>query len=102
MWNLLSSTTRKPANWFVFAVNRSETDTLLLDADIRSFAGGRVISHIVYESGDRDARNTEARPNAAVPHERGGAACEDGLLRASLPKLSWNVIRVDVNGKQAE
>lgn len=78
----------------VFAVNKSLEDVLLLECDIRSFTGYRVIEHIVLEHSDRKAVNAAGRQNEVVPHSKGGAEAQDGSLTAQLPKLSWNVIRL--------
>ncbi|TDF92371.1 alpha-N-arabinofuranosidase [Paenibacillus piri] len=78
----------------VFAVNKDSAAALQLDADIRGFAGYEVIEHIVLEHDDMKAVNTAAVPNRVVPHSRGGAQAKDGYIQASLPKLSWNVIRL--------
>jgi alpha-N-arabinofuranosidase len=78
----------------LFAVNRDHQDALALSADLRSFAGYTVREHLILEHADAKARNTAAQPNNVVPHAKGDAALRDGRLTASLPKLSWNVIRL--------
>ena len=60
---------------------------------MRTLQGFGVIEHLILE-GDKMARNTEQQPNAVVPHARGDATLESGTLRATLPPLSWNVIRL--------
>jgi alpha-N-arabinofuranosidase len=78
----------------LFAVNRDQTDALQLDCDIRSFSGYRVEEHIILEHEDVRASNTMENPNRVFPHNKGNAKLDNGLLAATLPKLSWNVIRL--------
>ncbi len=79
----------------VFAVNRSQDGPLSLDGDLRSLPGYRVREHIVLENGDVKATNTVGSPNTVLPHTGGDAALgDDGRLTATLPRLSWNVIRL--------
>jgi alpha-N-arabinofuranosidase len=78
----------------IFAVNRNPKEPLLLEADVRSMEDYEVIEHLVLENEDIKARNTAENPNAVIPHSHGKAAMQDGKLQASLPKLSWNVIRL--------
>ncbi len=77
----------------IFAVNRDLEDTLLLEADIRNFDGYRVLEHIVLENDDLKQVNT-ATNQAVAPHTGGDAKNDNGHVTASLPKLSWNVIRL--------
>jgi alpha-N-arabinofuranosidase len=78
----------------IFAVNRSQTDSLALDGDLRSFPGLLVVEHLVLEHADPDAGNSVDRPDEAVPHAGGDARLDGGRLSATLPGLSWNVIRL--------
>jgi len=78
----------------IFAVNRSQDEPLPLEGDLRGVGGYRVIEHLVLEHRDRLARNTIEQPNEVVPHARGDAQLTDGQLTATLPRLSWNVIRM--------
>lgn len=78
----------------IFAVNRGQTDPLPLHGDLRCFTGYDVVEHIVLEHPDPTARNTADHANAVVPHPHGDAAMRNGRLAATLPKLSWNVIRL--------
>jgi alpha-L-arabinofuranosidase len=78
----------------VFAVNRDQGAALLLDGDMRGVTGYKVVEHIVLEHTDSKARNTAERPNEVVPHAGGDCKLVDGRLIATLPKLSWNVIRL--------
>ncbi|MEJ7837801.1 MAG: alpha-L-arabinofuranosidase C-terminal domain-containing protein, partial [Thermomicrobiales bacterium] len=78
----------------IFAVNRHQTDELTIDADIRAFAGWSIVGHNVLEHPNGQAANTAERPDTVVPHDQGNASIEDTLLHATLPPMSWNVIRL--------
>lgn len=78
----------------IFAVNRDQQDSLLLECEMRGFEGYRVVEHIVLENQDLKATNTRENPFNVVPHSNGKAVIEDGVVKASLPRLSWNVIRL--------
>lgn len=78
----------------VFAVNRGQEGPLPLEGDMRGVMGYRVASHLVLEHPDPLATNTIERPDEVVPHTRGNAELTDVRLTATLPPLSWNVIRL--------
>jgi alpha-N-arabinofuranosidase len=85
----------------IFAVNRSQEGPLTVCGDLRSLAGFEIVEHIVLEHADPKASNTIDRPNEVVPHVRGDAVLDGGRVTAHLPKLSWNVIRLAKQGRQA-
>jgi alpha-N-arabinofuranosidase len=78
----------------IFAVNRSQDETMELAGDLRAFDGYRVVEHLVLAHDDPRARNTVESPDTVVPHDRGDAALAGGALQATLPALSWNAIRL--------
>ncbi len=78
----------------VFAVNRGQGGPLPLEGDMRGVDGYEVVEHIILEHADPLARNTADEPDSVVPHSGGDARLQDGVLTATLPKLSWNVIRL--------
>ena len=78
----------------IFAVNRDTEEFLQFECDLRSFFDYCLIEHIVLENKDSKAVNTEKDPQNVVPHNAGDDIVEKGILRACLPKLSWNVIRL--------
>ncbi len=84
----------------IFAVNRDQFAALPLEGDLRCFSGFDVIEHIVLEHDSPHATNTSEHPDEVVPHARGDAAVRDGRLSATLPRLSWNVIRLARKGDQ--
>ncbi|GMK39923.1 intracellular exo-alpha-(1-_5)-L-arabinofuranosidase 1 [Paenibacillus sp. CCS19] len=80
----------------IFAVNRHLEESLPFEIDLRSFGAATIIEHIVLESDDLKAVNTELQPNRVVPKNNGNATADGLTIQASLPKASWNVIRVKV------
>lgn len=78
----------------IFAVNRSMEEALPLEVLLRGFEGAAVAEHIVLESEHAEDTNTEADPDRVRPHSGGNAALDGSRLFAILPKLSWNVIRL--------
>ncbi|MGF7045611.1 alpha-N-arabinofuranosidase [Paenibacillus sp. DS2015] len=77
----------------IFAVNRNLESSLILECDVRSFTGYRLIEHIVLEHDDLKAVNT-AGEEKVKPHSQGKSESKDGWVTASLTKASWNVIRL--------
>ena len=78
----------------VFAINRSLTETVELELDLRDFPGYTPLEHIVQEHADIHARNTAENPNNVVPHANGKTVRRTDRAVAVLNKLSWNVIRL--------
>lgn len=78
----------------VFAVNRGRTEALPLEIGLRGLAVGEVVEHSVLADDDPDAVNTLENPDRVTPHTVDGTVIEDGILRATLKPLSWNVIRL--------
>ena len=77
----------------VFAVNRSLTDDIVLDLDLRSFGDYRLAEHIVLENPDMKAVNT-AEHSAVIPKLHTDRTEKDGnFYKANLTKTSWNVLR---------
>lgn len=76
----------------LFAVNRSLEEPLPLQVDLRGFDGAALIEHLCL-TGEANAVNGPGR-SAAVPRALAGASLDDGCLRAVLPPLSWNVLRL--------
>jgi alpha-N-arabinofuranosidase len=78
----------------VFAVNRGQDGPLSLQGDMRGLEGYKMVEHLALDHSDPLARNTAEQPDNVVPHVCVGTKLVDGLLTATLPKLSWNVIRM--------
>jgi alpha-N-arabinofuranosidase len=81
----------------VFAVNRSQTETIDLNIDLRSPGGLKAIEHLTLTGPDMKARNTSDNHDAVVPANAATPIIEDGIVHAALPPLSWNVIRLSTN-----
>ena len=77
----------------VFAVNRSLTDTVDLEIDLRDFQNASLIEHIVMEHEDMKAVNSAQAPDTVVPHNGGITKLGKQSAIATLNKHSWNVIR---------
>ncbi|MDT0479400.1 arabinosylfuranosidase ArfA [Streptomyces doebereineriae] len=78
----------------VFAVNRSQTDALPLEIDLRGVDAGVVVEHLVLADGDPEATNTADRTDRVTPHAATGTTLTEGVLHAELEPLSWNMIRL--------
>lgn len=78
----------------IFAVNRNQSEALELNGDVRSLSGYQVVEHLVLEHENPKAVNTRDQPNTVAPHNRGESTLTSGRLTATLPKRSWNVIRL--------
>jgi alpha-N-arabinofuranosidase len=78
----------------LLAVNRDQEDPLHLSVDLRALADYRVLEHLTLTHPDMKATNTAARPDNVVPRADGDATCASGALTATLPRLSWNVVRL--------
>lgn len=79
----------------LFAVNRS-AEPLETSVDLGGYHMLSVEEHLVMAHEDKYAANTMAAPDCVVPHGNGGAILEDGVCKAAIAPLSWNVIRVKV------
>jgi len=78
----------------IFAVNRGIDQAINVECDLRNFPNYQVIEHIVMENNDPKAVNSFANPFNIVPHINSQTVLDDMTLKAVLPKLSWNVIRL--------
>ncbi len=79
----------------MFAVNRSTTDQLDMEATVRAFPDHRVSSATTLTADDLRTTNTAERPDAVAPRPLVQVELTDGLLRAALPPVSWNVVRLE-------
>jgi alpha-L-arabinofuranosidase len=78
----------------IFAVNRSLSEALSFEGDLRSFEKCEVVEHLVLENDDLKAVNTSVRPNNVIPHSMGDAQADGSQIKARLSPASWNVIRL--------
>jgi alpha-L-arabinofuranosidase len=78
----------------VFAVNRSIDTPLPLEVDTRALGPVRVVEAYTLSGDDPYARNSADDPERVSPQPNPSAAADGGTLQASLPPVSWNVIRL--------
>ncbi|MFW5886023.1 MAG: alpha-L-arabinofuranosidase C-terminal domain-containing protein, partial [Halanaerobium sp.] len=78
----------------IFAVNRDTESSLELVSELNGFDDYQVLEHIILENDDLKAVNTEDNPDNVKPHKNGNAEINSKKLKAELPALSWNVIRL--------
>ena len=83
----------------IFAVNRSQTESLAMEVDLRSLPGYSVIEHLVLDHADPDAVNTVEHPDMVVPRRVHDAVVRDNMLATTVPPLSWNVIRLQFESR---
>jgi alpha-N-arabinofuranosidase len=77
----------------IFAVNRA-AEPLPLDATLHGLGSPAVREHIVLADDDPAAANTADDPDRVAPRSVDGARVADGVLHATLPPRSWNVLRL--------
>jgi alpha-N-arabinofuranosidase len=78
----------------LFAVNRGQQGALPLESNGMDLTGYAVREQLTLSHPDLKASNTLANPNHVLPRRGGDARIEGGHLAATLPPLSWNVIRL--------
>ncbi|MFD4626389.1 alpha-N-arabinofuranosidase [Streptomyces sp. NPDC058475] len=78
----------------VFAVNRSQSESLPLEVALSGLELTSLIEHSALADADPDAKNTLDAPERVTPHTIDGTTLQDGRLTAVLEPLSWNVIRL--------
>ncbi|UED86645.1 alpha-N-arabinofuranosidase [Streptomyces profundus] len=78
----------------VFAVNRGRESELPLEVALNNLGLTELVEHSVLADADPDARNTADDPDRVAPHAGTGATLADGVLKATLEPLSWNVFRL--------
>jgi alpha-N-arabinofuranosidase len=82
----------------IFAVNRSMKEQILLSGKIAGWDRVELVEHIVLVHKDPKATNTKENPGAVVPGRIDTTRLDGDSLQATLPPLSWNVIRLRVRG----
>ena len=78
----------------ILAVNRHRTEPLDLEVRLPRESDLACFEHSSLHSTDAGAANTIDARDAVRPRQLAGAAVEGALLRAQLPPLSWNVLRL--------
>lgn len=79
----------------LFAVNRSEEEEMEIQLCLQSFAPRGIIEHVTMHHEDKKATNQSVH-DTIKPYQAEGAYLEEQVMHAVLPKLSWNMIRIEV------
>ncbi|MFI2102458.1 alpha-N-arabinofuranosidase [Isoptericola sp. NPDC019693] len=77
-----------------FVVNRSVTEEVRLEADLRSVPGLRVVEAVTLSNPDVYWSATADDDDSVAPRANDTAAIADGHLTATLPAVSWSMIRL--------
>ncbi|MBB6450928.1 alpha-N-arabinofuranosidase [Geomicrobium halophilum] len=77
----------------LFLTNRHLTEPLNIECDLRSFENFHVLEHVVLEHDDPKAVNTKDEEQVR-PHNIGNAIIDNQSLKAAVPKMSWNMVRL--------
>jgi len=83
----------------VLAVNRSQTEPVELSVDLRPFGDLRVGEATVLADDDITAANTAEQPDRVAPRPAQDVTVDGQALRAVLPPVSWNVVRLVAAGR---
>lgn len=78
----------------LLAVNRSTSEPVLLDVDVRALAPHRVEEATTLGGSGLDRTNTAAAPASVTPRPLTGIDNSDGRLRVSLPPVSFSIVHL--------
>ena len=78
----------------VFAVNRSLDEEMTLDVDLSRFAGLRVTEALTLSNPDWEWKATADDSTSVLPTANETAALDAGRLSATLPAVSWSMVRL--------
>ncbi|MET3205974.1 alpha-L-arabinofuranosidase C-terminal domain-containing protein [Arthrobacter sp. UYEF13] len=78
----------------IFAVNRSVTDALTLDAAVAGLGSVRVVEAVTYANKDPHWQATVEDSTSVLPAENVSVNAKGGWLTAELPAVSWSMIRL--------
>jgi alpha-N-arabinofuranosidase len=78
----------------LFALNRDLEGELRIEADIRGFKAFSLREAVTLNDKDLKATNTKEAPERIKPSALAGVEVAGGAVRATLPRASWNVIRL--------
>lgn len=79
----------------VFAVNRSTSELAPLEVDLRSFGNVQLVEAVTYTNDDVSWQATMEDATSVLP-EAMDASVGGGQLRADLPPVSWNMLRLAI------
>ncbi len=82
----------------VFAVNRSLTETITVQVDLRAFGGAEVVEALTLADADPYARATADDDGTLVPRPNTSVAAAGGgrqdTVRVDVPPVSWTMLRL--------
>jgi len=78
----------------VFAVNRSVTETITFDVDVRGLADPEIVELVSLASPDPHARSTVDDDRTLVPRPNPTARRDGDVVRCELPPVSWSMLRL--------
>jgi alpha-L-arabinofuranosidase len=78
----------------IFAVNRSQTEPMAVDVDLRSLTSLTSAAHTALSDDDPDAINTMDEPDRVTTRRLEDPKLDGGRLQAVLPPLSWNMLQI--------
>jgi alpha-N-arabinofuranosidase len=77
----------------LLAVNRDESEELVLDVDLRAMPRVSIGRHLALWDADPAAVNSSAQPDRVSPRARDDVKVLDGHVEIVLPPMSWNIVR---------
>ncbi|MCL3863065.1 alpha-N-arabinofuranosidase [Actinotalea sp. K2] len=78
----------------LFAVNRSLSDPVVVEVDVRALRSPAVVEALTLANPDPYARATVDDDGTLVPQPNDTATCQDGVVRVELPPVSWSMVRL--------
>lgn len=79
----------------IFALNCDMEEDIMVNANLRSFGNVKVLEHVVLDGPDMNAINTFEEPEKVKPRN---VEVSSETLSFTLPKMSWNMIRLSCEG----
>jgi alpha-N-arabinofuranosidase len=77
----------------VFVINRNWKEDTTLDLDVSGFGVLKFVEHKELFSEDLEAANSFENPDNILPGVSSMAKYENGKVKTTVKKLSWNVLR---------
>lgn len=85
---------REIGDLVVFATNRSTTDELALELDLRGFPEMRLVEALTLDNPDHTWSATAEDETSVLPGANGTVKVEDAHAHVSLPAVSWTMLRL--------
>jgi alpha-N-arabinofuranosidase len=84
----------------LFALNTFEDEPVEYALDLRSFGKVTFLEHSVIDGSDINAKNSFESPDNVIPRQNSDVPVVNnrGEVSVVLPKLSWNMLRLSVEG----